>query len=105
MRAKNTANGLVFITDRRHLAHALYAIEDYLKLTETKETIIDLLAMHGAVDIDFEVPKLSKKCIGLRNLIIYLLLDTNVVYELIKGNKAAIQLCALYQNYNPHTDF
>jgi prevent-host-death family protein len=53
--------GPVFITDRGHPAHVLLAIQDYQKLTETKESIIDLLAMPDAADIDFDPPKLNKK--------------------------------------------
>src|SRR6185295_7985967 len=53
-------NGPVFITDRGHPAHVLLTIQDYLKLTETKESIIDLLAMPDAADIDFEPAKLNK---------------------------------------------
>jgi prevent-host-death family protein len=58
---KATAKGPVFITDRGHPAHVLLAIEDYLKLTKTKENIVDLLAMPEAADIDFETPKLTNK--------------------------------------------
>ena len=53
-------NGPVFITDRGHPAHVLLAIQDYQKLTEIKESIIDLLAMPDAVDIEFEPAKLNK---------------------------------------------
>lgn len=53
-------NGPVFITDRGHPAHVLLTIQDYQKLTETKENIIDLLAMPDATDIDFEPTKLNK---------------------------------------------
>ncbi len=52
--------GPVFITDRGRPAHVLLAIKDYQKLTETKENIIDLLAMPDSADIDFEPPKLGK---------------------------------------------
>lgn len=52
--------GPVFITDRGHPAHVLLAIEDYEKLTKIKESIIDLLAMPDAADINFEPPKLNK---------------------------------------------
>lgn len=52
-------NGPVFITDRGHPAHVLLTIEAYQKLTETKESIIDLLAMPEADDVDFEPAKLS----------------------------------------------
>jgi PHD/YefM family antitoxin component YafN of YafNO toxin-antitoxin module len=54
---KATSQGPVFITDRGHAAHVLLAIEDYLKLTKTKETIVDLLAMPDSPDIAFEAPK------------------------------------------------
>ncbi|WP_028387766.1 type II toxin-antitoxin system Phd/YefM family antitoxin [Legionella fairfieldensis] len=56
---KASAQGPVFITDRGHPAHVLLTIEDYLKLSKTKETIVDLLAMPDTTDIDFEAPKLK----------------------------------------------
>lgn len=52
--------GPVFITDRGHPAHVLLAIQDYQKLTESKVSIIDLLAMPNAADIDFEPAKLNQ---------------------------------------------
>lgn len=55
------ANGPVFITDRGRPAHVLLTIEDYQKLTEIKENIVDLLAMPDAADIDFEPAKLNKE--------------------------------------------
>jgi prevent-host-death family protein len=58
---KATSKGPVFITDRGQPAHVLLAIEDYLKLTKTKESIVDLLAMPDAEEVDFEAPKLSEK--------------------------------------------
>ena len=54
-------NGPVFITDRGHPAHVLLSIEDYQKLTQTKESILDLLAMSKVADIEFEIPKRDKK--------------------------------------------
>jgi len=51
--------GPVFITDRGHPAHVLLTIEDYQKLTETKKSIIDLLAMPTEAEIDFEPEKLN----------------------------------------------
>ena len=51
--------GPVFITDRGHPAHVLLSIEDYLKLTQTKETIVDLLAMPDSLDIEFEAPNIK----------------------------------------------
>ncbi|HVE44532.1 MAG TPA: type II toxin-antitoxin system Phd/YefM family antitoxin [Gammaproteobacteria bacterium] len=52
--------GPVFITDRGHAAHVLLSIDDYLKLTKTKENILDLLAMPEIADIEFDAPKLNK---------------------------------------------
>lgn len=60
-KAKRLAlNGPVFITDRGHPAHVLLAIQDYEKISKTKETIIDLLAMPDANQIKFEPAKLKK---------------------------------------------
>ncbi|ASQ46111.1 type II toxin-antitoxin system Phd/YefM family antitoxin [Legionella clemsonensis] len=56
---KAAAQGPVFITDRGHPAHVLLTIEAYLKLSKTKETIVDLLAMPDATDIEFEAPKIK----------------------------------------------
>jgi prevent-host-death family protein len=56
---KAAAQGPVFITDRGHPAHVLLTIDEYLKLTKTKETIVDLLAMPDEADIDFEAPKIK----------------------------------------------
>jgi prevent-host-death family protein len=60
-RVKRAAvNGPVFITDRGHPSHVLLTIEEYQKLTDKKESIVELLAMPDAADIDFEPPRLSK---------------------------------------------
>ena len=60
-RVKRAAiNGPVFITDRGHPSHVLLTIEEYQKLTDQKESIVELLAMPDAADIDFEPPRLSK---------------------------------------------
>jgi prevent-host-death family protein len=56
---KAATQGPVFITDRGHPAHVLLSIEDYLKLTQTKETIVDLLAMPDSSDIEFEAPNIK----------------------------------------------
>jgi prevent-host-death family protein len=56
---KATAQGPVFITDRGHPAHVLLSIEDYLELTKTKETIVELLAMSDSIDIQFDAPKIK----------------------------------------------
>ena len=60
-KAKRAAlNGPVFITDSGHPAHVLLSVEEYQKITQTKESIVDLLAMPEAANIDFEPPRLNK---------------------------------------------
>jgi prevent-host-death family protein len=59
-RAKKAAKrGPVFITDRGKPAHVLLTIEDYEKLTSAHRSIVDLLAMPGTADIEFEPPQLQ----------------------------------------------
>jgi prevent-host-death family protein len=58
---KAAINGPVFITDRGRPAHVLLSIEEYQRLTGNLQSIVDLLAMPNADDIDFEPPKLSGK--------------------------------------------
>jgi len=61
-RVKRAAvNGPVFITDRGHPSHVLLTIEEYQKITDKKESIVELLSMPDATDIDFEPPRSSKK--------------------------------------------
>ena len=60
-RVKRAAvNGPVFITDRGHPSHVLLTIEEYQKITDKKESIVELLSMPDAADIDFEPPRSSK---------------------------------------------
>ena len=56
---RDAAMGPVFITDRGRTAHVLLTIEDYLRITKTEESIVELLAMPEAVEIDFEPPRLD----------------------------------------------
>lgn len=58
---KAALKGPVFITDRGHPAHVVLCIKDYLELTKTKESIVDLLAMPDAANIAFEAPKIEGK--------------------------------------------
>lgn len=59
-RAKKLAGtGPVFITDRGRPAHVLLTIEDYRKLTGGERSIIDMLAMPGQEDIEFDPPRLD----------------------------------------------
>lgn len=54
-RAKKAAKlGPVFVTDRGKPAHVLLSIDDYRKLSAQQASIIDLLAMPGAAEIEFE---------------------------------------------------
>jgi prevent-host-death family protein len=62
-RAKKAAQkGPVFITDRGKPAHVLLSIEEYRRLTDKGDSIVDMLAMPpGAVDIEFEPPRIDIK--------------------------------------------
>jgi prevent-host-death family protein len=61
-RAKKAARkGPVFITDRGRPAHVLLSIEEYRKLNGARENILDLVAMPGVADIEFDPPRLSGK--------------------------------------------
>jgi prevent-host-death family protein len=59
-RAKKAAKrGPVFITDRGRPAHVLLTIEEYQRITDKGESIVDLLAMPEAAGVEFEPPRLS----------------------------------------------
>ena len=61
-KAKRTAaQGPVFITVRGHAAHVLLTIEEYQKITDKGKSIVELLAMAGALDIDFEAPRIESE--------------------------------------------
>ncbi len=54
-KAKKAAQrGPVFITDRGRPAHVLLTIEAYRKLTGGSASIVDMLALPGVEDIEFE---------------------------------------------------
>ena len=60
-KAKKAAmRGPVLITNRGRPEHVLMTFEDYEKLTGGSATIVDLLAMPGAEDIEFEAPRLDE---------------------------------------------
>jgi prevent-host-death family protein len=68
-RAKKAASaGPVFITDRGRPAHVLLTIEDYRKLSGTKQTIADLLAMPNAGEVEFEAPRATGRFFGPADL-------------------------------------
>jgi prevent-host-death family protein len=56
---KAARNGPVFITDRGRPAHVLLSIEEYRKITGKQGSILDLLAMPEAAEIEFEPPRLG----------------------------------------------
>lgn len=56
---KAAENGPVFITDRGRTAHVLLTIEEYQKISGKGKTILELLAMPGDEDFDFEPPRLT----------------------------------------------
>lgn len=55
---KAALNGPVFITDRGKPAHVLLSIEEYLRITGQKLTVVDLIALPTSENIEFEPPKL-----------------------------------------------
>lgn len=55
------AQGPVFITVRGQAAHVLLTIEEYQKITDKGKSIVELLAMAGALDIDFEAPRIESE--------------------------------------------
>ncbi|MFA5242512.1 MAG: type II toxin-antitoxin system Phd/YefM family antitoxin [Sulfuricella sp.] len=59
-RAKKAArSGPVFITDRGRPAHVLLTIEEYQQITGNRVSIVELLAMPEATEIEFEPQRLS----------------------------------------------
>ncbi|GAB6192903.1 type II toxin-antitoxin system Phd/YefM family antitoxin [Desulfocastanea catecholica] len=59
-KAKKAAQkGPVIITDRGNPAHVLMTVEQYQHITGTQKNILDLLAMPGVADIDFDPPRLG----------------------------------------------
>lgn len=63
-RAKRAARkGPVFITDRGKPAHVLLTMERYEELASKKKqkSIVEMLAMPEAAEIDFEPPRLSAR--------------------------------------------
>jgi prevent-host-death family protein len=61
-RAKKAAGkGPVFITDRGRPAHVLLTIEDYLRLTGERMSLLQALEQGGAeADFAFDPPRLEK---------------------------------------------
>jgi prevent-host-death family protein len=61
-RAKRAADkGPVIITDRGKPAYVLMKHEAYGKLTGGKKSIVDMLAMPGGEDIEFDPPRIGNE--------------------------------------------
>ena len=58
---RDALKGPIFITDRGRPAHVLLTMEDYQKITEKEASIVELLAMPEAADIDFDLPRLNRE--------------------------------------------
>lgn len=56
---KAALKGVVFITDRGRPSHVLMSAARYQSLLQGNTSIVDLLGMPGAEDIDFDPPKLK----------------------------------------------
>ena len=54
---KAAREGPVFITDRGRPAHVLLTIDEYQRLSGGSESIVEMLAMPGIEDIEFEPPR------------------------------------------------
>lgn len=54
---KATRQGPVIITDRGKPAHVLLSMEEYQKLTGISSTIVEMLVMPQAPEIDFETER------------------------------------------------
>jgi PHD/YefM family antitoxin component YafN of YafNO toxin-antitoxin module len=63
-RAKRVAkDGPVFITDQGLHAFVLLTMEEYRKIAGKRESILDLLAMPEAAEIEFEPPRLGEELV------------------------------------------
>lgn len=59
-RAKRAAEkGPVFITHRGRPEHVLLSIEEYRKLSQKRQNLMDLLAMPELESVDFEFPRMG----------------------------------------------
>ena len=56
---KSAMDSPVIITDRGKPAYVLLSIEQYQRITGSEKSILDLLAMPSAVDIEFDPPKID----------------------------------------------
>ena len=70
-KAKRQARqGLVVITSRGRAAHVLLTIEEYVGLTKQDASIVELLAMPEAADIEFDLPSAFRRDVPARRLFV-----------------------------------
>jgi len=61
-KAKRAArHGPVFITDRGRLSHVLLTAEEYDRIRGGNKSIVDLLGMPEAGEVEFDPPRLTGK--------------------------------------------
>jgi hypothetical protein len=53
------ADGPVFITDRGEAAHVLLTVGEYQRLTGSRRSLVDALAMQDGDDIEFDPPNMD----------------------------------------------
>ncbi len=54
---KASSKGPVFITDRGRPAHVLLSIEEYLRISGERRSVVESLSMPGLADIEFDPPR------------------------------------------------
>ena len=54
---KAAKDGPVFITDRGRPAHVLLTIDEYQRLSGGSASIVEMLAMPGTEELEFEAPR------------------------------------------------
>ena len=61
-KAKNAAEqGPVLITDRGRYSHVLLSFAEFQRITGRQQSMVDLLAMPGTEDIEFDPPRLRDR--------------------------------------------
>lgn len=68
-KAKRAAeHGPVVITHRGRAAHVLLTIEAYQRIANRQESIVELVAMPQAAEVQFEVPRIRSELFSPPNL-------------------------------------
>ncbi len=56
---KAAASGPVFITDRGRPSYVLMTVEEYQRITNKRQSIVELLSQPAASEVEFEPPRLN----------------------------------------------